>query len=452
MFPPLTISHTATVALRCFAISCLVFFCLCDVQAQKRKKTRQYIEQSPEQTLVYDNKNYLPHIRTVEFYPTGKENQLPIYVLGSSEQLLLSFDDLRGDVRTYFFSIEHCDADWVPSRLNALDYAIGYNEDRIDDYKVSQGTLQPYTHYVCHFPNEYIAPKVAGNYLLKVYEDADKSRLIITRKFYVVRPLIQVESAISPSLQANKRLTNQKLNINLRTSALTINNPHRDIQLHVFQNQRYDNKMVLTQPMFIGNHEIKYNGNETLDFFGNNEFRYTDLRSTKSASGQVRELKLDTAVNVILFTDDDHGTSTYANTYDENGKFFIRNLDYSDVETQSDYAHVRFSLQTNQQVQGKIYVVGGFNNFERTPENQLVYRKDSGLWEVTLMLKQGLYDYEYVLETPDGQVVTDAFSDTFYATGNDYLILVYHRRIGTYWDEILGIGTVSIHNKVNKNL
>ncbi|WP_240903118.1 type IX secretion system plug protein domain-containing protein [Sphingobacterium sp. SGG-5] len=430
----------------------LLFLFMGSVQAQKKKRARQHIEQSPEQTLVYDNKDYLPQIRSVTFYPTGKENQLPIYVLGTPDQLLLSFDDLRGDVRTYFFSIEHCDADWTPSRLHALDYAIGYNEDRIDNYRSSQGTLQPYTHYTCSFPNEYIAPKVAGNYLLKVYEDADKKRLIITRKFYVVRPLIQVESLISPSLRADKRLTNQKLNVSIRTSALTINNPYQDVQLHVFQNQRSDNKMILKQPMFIGNGEIKYNGSETLDFLGNNEFRYADLRSTKSASAQVKELTVDTAVHTTLFTDEDHGSLTYADTYDENGKFFIRNLDYGDAEMQSDYAHVRFSLQTNQQIQGKIFVVGGFNHFERTAENQLIYQKSSGVWETTLLLKQGLYDYEYVLETPDGQVITDAFSNSFYITGNDYVVLVYHRRTGTYWDEILGVGHVSIHNKSNKNL
>lgn len=421
-------------------------------QAQRKKKTRQYMEQSPQQDLVYENKNYLDQIRTVQFYPSGKESSLPIFTLGSREQLLFSFDDLRADVRTYYYSIEHCDANWQPSRLNAMDYATGFNEDRIDDYQSSQGTFQAYTHYKFSFPNEYIGPKVAGNYLLKVYEDSDKSRLIITRKFYVVRPLIQVESTVNASLQANKRMTNQKLNVNIRTSALTISNPHRDVQLHVFQNQREDNMMILTKPMFIGNAEIKYNGSETLDFAGNNEFRYVDLRSSKSASGQVRDLTIDSAVHVLLFADEDNSTSAYGSTYDENGKFYIRNMDYADAENQSDYINVTFSLKTNQTPKGNIYVVGGFNNYTRTAENRLKFDENSGLWQVTLKLKQGLYDYEYILETEDGNVITDAFSNTFFDTGNDYLVLVYHRRAGTYWDEILGVGTVSINNKINKNL
>jgi hypothetical protein len=229
---------------------------------------------------------------------------------------------------------------------------------------------------------------------------------------------------------------------------LTISNPHRDVQLHVLQNQREDNMMVLTRPMFIGNTEIKYNGSETLDFAGNNEFRYADLRSSKSASAQVSELRIDSAVHIDLFVDEDNSTASYADTYDENGKFYIRNLDYGEVDNQSDYAYVTFSLKTNQVPKGRIYVVGGFNNYTRTAANMLRYDEKSNLWKVTLPLKQGLYDYEYVLETEGGAVVADAFSNTFF----DYLVLVYHRRAGTYWDELLGIGNVSINNKTNKNL
>lgn len=410
------------------------------------------MEQSPRQELLYENKNYLDAIRSVQFFPAGEEGDLPILTLGSSDRLLMSFDDLRADVRNYYFSIEHCDADWQPSRLHAMDYATGFNEDSIEDYRTSQGTFQSYTHYSFSFPNEYIAPKVAGNYLLKVYEDADKNRLILTRKFYVVRQLIQVNVKIGPSMRAQHRLSHQKLDVDIRTSALSISNPHRDVQIHVLQNQREDNMQVLTKPMFIGNNEIKYNSSETLDFRGNNEFRYVDLRSTRSASGQVLSLDMDTAVYATLFPDRDNSTVAYGSTFDENGKFFIRNMDNADENYQSDYAYVTFSLQTNQRPQGNIYVVGAFNNYKRTPENQLQYDASVDLWKVTLPLKQGLYDYEYVLETEGGELQTDAFSNSFFDTGNDYLVLVYHRRTGTYWDEILGIGKVSIHNKINKNL
>ncbi|WP_079643167.1 type IX secretion system plug protein [Sphingobacterium nematocida] len=419
-------------------------------QAQKKKKKRVYVEQSPKQELLYKDVNYINDIKSVQLYPIGKESQLPIYTLGDAELLKLSFDDLRADVRSYYYSIEHCNADWTPSRLSSLDYAEGYNEDRIVETQQSQGTLQPYTHYKTVFPNEYVRPKVAGNFLLKVYEDADKQRLILTRRFYVVKPLVAIESQVLASSFANKRLTNQKLNVTIKTG-LTISNPHRDIQIHVMQNQRPDNAMVLRTPMFIGTSEIKYNNSETLDFLGNNEFRYADLRSFKGGSAQIQDIQIDSLVDVLLFTDKDNNGETYATTYDENGKFYIRNLDYGQEDISGDYADVTFSLQTKENVGGSIYVVGGFNNYQHSPNNQLKYNVKNQKWEVTLKLKQGLYDYEYVLVTPDGNTVTDAFSGSHFQTGNDYQILVYYRRTGTYWDELLGVGSASINNKENKN-
>lgn len=420
------------------------------VQAQKKKKKRIAIEQSPRQELVYDNINYIDAIKTVQLFPMTKENQLPVYTLGDAESLVLSFDDLRGDVRDYYYGIEHCNADWTPSRLSVLDYAEGYNEDRIVEFKQSQGTTRHYTHYKTVFPNEYVKPKVAGNFLLKVYEDADKQRLILTRKFYVLKPLVVVETQILSSSFANKRLSNQKLNIAIKTG-LTISNPHQDVQLHVMQNQRPDNMMVLRTPMFIGTGEIKYNNSETLDFPANNEFRYADLRSFKGGSGQIQEIQMDSLVYIKLFTDEDNRDNTYATTYDENGKFYIRNLDYENADISGDYAEVEFSLRTSTDVSGDIYLVGGYNSYQRTPENKLKYNPATQKWTVKQQLKQGLYDYEYVLVTPDGKVVTDAFSGSHFQTGNDYQILVYYRRTGTYWDELLGVGNASINNKENKN-
>src|SRR5690606_4525810 len=108
-------------------------------------------------------------------------------------------------VRNFYFSLEHCDANWNPSKLSPLEYAEGYNEERILTYGSSVNTLQPYTHYQVDFPTKNIRPKLAGNYLLKVYEDADKSRLIITRRFYVIAPLMSVSAEMVPSMDVSKR-------------------------------------------------------------------------------------------------------------------------------------------------------------------------------------------------------------------------------------------------------
>lgn len=415
--------------------------------AQKKKKERSSFERSPRQEMLYDNHAYLAAIRSVQLYPVGKENQLPVYTLGSNSTLLLTFDDLRGDVRNYYFGIEYCNQEWTPSRATVLDYVDGFNEDRLEDFTSSKGTSQAYTRYSLTFPSANLKPKLAGNYILKVYEDSDKERLILTRRFYVLHDLVSIAAQIKPSLNVANRPHNQKLDIELRT-ALTIPSPERDLSVYVLQNQRSDNFLKIQKPNFSSTNVFTYNNSATLDFDGRDEFRFVDLRSFRIASERIRTLNsLDSSIVVELNTDEDQFGSSYASTFDENGRFYFRNRDFSDEDIDGDYATVHFSLKTAKTVNGNIYIVGGFNNYARNAENKLHYDQEKDRWTAALKLKQGLYDYTYVLEDPEKKTVTDAFSGSHFETGNDYQILIYNRRIGTYWDELVGYSELGINNR-----
>lgn len=424
------------------AIAVLLLFCSGAV-AQKQKKKRTTRERTPQQELIYDNVNYLPTIKSVQFYPIDRENALPIIELHSNDQLIFAFDDLRGDVRNFYFSMEHCDANWKPSKLSPLEYAEGFNEERILDYASSVNTLQPYTHYRMDFPTRNIKPKLAGNYLLKVYEDADKSRLIITRRFYVLAPLMIISPQLVPSVNVAKRSSNQKIDLKVNTGGLTVNNPYQDISILVMQNQRPDVQQWLTTPHFISSNELTYNDNKTLDFGGGNEFRYFDLRSLRLASEQVANIQLDSGIYVDLVSDQNYKGASYASTFDENGKFFIRNQDKADADTESDYAWIRFSLEDDVPETGAIYVVGAFNNYTRGEENKMTYNTATKTWECSLLLKQGLYDYTYVHVDQSNTVDVSFSSGNHFETENTYQVLVYNRRPGTTWDELVGFMEIS---------
>jgi len=419
----------------------LLHICL-GLTAQKQKKKRVSRERSPQQELVYDNIDYLPSIKSVQFYPADQENAFPVIELFSENQLMLAFDDLRGDVRNYYFSIEHCDANWNPSRLSPLEYADGYNEDRIINYSNSVNTLQSYTHYRVDFPTNNVKPKLAGNYLLKVYEDADKSRLIISRRFYVLAPLMSVSPELVPSVDVAKRSKNQKLNVTVHTGGLTVNNPYQDIKILVLQNQRPDIQQWLTTPQFVNNGELRYHDNRTLDFGGSNEFRFVDLRSLRLASERMATIQVDSTVRVDLLPDENYRTASYASVFDENGQFFIRNQDKDNADTESDYIWVTFFLADDAVTGGAIYIVGGFNSYQRNEANKLTYDASQKTWRGTLLLKQGLYDYEYVYVSPTGEVNPTFSSGDHFETNNTYQILVYNRRQGTTWDELVGFSTV----------
>lgn len=424
-------------------LPCLIF----QLYGQKKAKSRKNIERTPRQELSYDNKTYIPSIKSVQFHPLGKESGLPIIELDSDDRLQLQFDDLRADIRDFYFSIEYCNADWSPSKVSRIDYAEGFNEDRIVDIHSSIATYQPYTNYNLVFPNQYVRPKLAGNYIIKVYEDADKERLILSRKFYVLKNIMAIDSKIGPSPIVSNRSTHQKINLTISTASLSVQNPQRDLKINVMQNQREDNMMTVDQPSHLDANSIKYDLMNTLDFMANNEFRYVDLRSLKLGSEGVKSISMDTLPQIELYPDEDHSKDNYASTFDENGNFYIRNLDQNDDHLQGDYADVTFYLSAPSDIHGKIYLIGKFNNFKTEPENQLIFDNDLNLWKTTIKLKQGLYDYEYIFVDQNSKRYTDKFSGSHFQTGNQYQILVYNRRPGTYWDELVGFNELGINNR-----
>ncbi|MFI5159375.1 MAG: type IX secretion system plug protein domain-containing protein, partial [Sphingobacteriales bacterium] len=203
------------------------------------------------QTAPYNNNIYNPAIKTVEFYNTKKDPSFPIINLNSAEQVQLAFDDLRGGVRNYYYSIEHCDGDWNSSNLSPTQYLQNFTEDKIIDYTYSSATFQKYTHYTVKFPNEYIKPKISGNYILRVYQDDDPTKLILTRRFYVLNSKVTVSGEVVASSEMYNRAHNQKINFQIDYGTLKVQNPNTDIRTWVMQNQRDETGSFTTQPQYI---------------------------------------------------------------------------------------------------------------------------------------------------------------------------------------------------------
>jgi hypothetical protein len=416
----------------------------CSAQKKNKKERVQRVQVASVQT-IYDDVNYIPEIKSVQFYNDKKDQSFPLLNLGSQERLRFKFDDLRGGSRNLYYSITHCDANWKPSVISSLDYVESFSEDRINDYRFSFNTFQKYTHYEITLPNLNVIPKLSGNYLLKVYEDGDQTRLLVTRRFYILAQKVSLQAEIAPSSQVSSRDKNQKINFSIFHPGLNIQNPYQEITAVVMQNGRSNVSQSTQRPLFIRNNQLVFSDNSTFDFAGGDEFRKFDTRSFRFKSEGVYENIKDSIYTVNLFADVSKNIPNYSFQYDQNGNFYVLNQDGNTPDYDADYGNINFALKAQApDDKGFAYVVGKFNAYQKNAQNRMIYDPVQKTFNLTIPLKQGVVDYHYIWADENGKTIDEnAFDGTFYQTENDYQILIYYRPPGGRFDELIAFSQLN---------
>jgi hypothetical protein len=414
-----------------------------------------FLSLSPAGKAQTPDSVYSASIRTPQLYMAGKQTAYPILRLNSTDQMELHFDDLDGDVKSYFYTFQLCNEDWTPAAVSEFDYIKGFSQVRIDNYQTSSVALTHYTHYQAMLPDPNCIPIHSGNYLLKVFLDSDTSKLAFTRRFLVTDAKVGIQTQLLQPMAFELAHTHQRIQFRLNTAGVNPNNPLDQIKVVIVQNYRWDNIMRNLKPTFYVNNNLEYNNGDDIVFQGGSEWRWLDLQSFRYQSDRVQTANYGkTATEVIAKPDADRSQQAYYFYKDYNGNFLIQTTESYNPLWQTDYATVRFSFVPpgNTAFPDKdVYLLGKFTGGGLNDSTRLTFNTEKGRYEASFLLKQGYYSYSYVTidrSDPDRKASFAFTEGNHVETENNYMILVYYRALGARADELVGIARF---NSLNTN-
>jgi hypothetical protein len=371
-------------------------------------------------------------IKSIQLLDSNFENEK--FIFNEFEKINVVFDELTYKYKNYYYEIDHYDFDWNLSELKKSEFLDGFDNIRIINYFKSYNTIQPYTNYQFQIPNRNFKITKSGNYIVKVKNS--KGKYVFKRKFVYLKQKSLGSIEISKAREINFQDSNQKLKVTINCNDCNFSNNSFTYKLVVYKNYDLHNYKVINSPTYKLSKKIIY---DNIIFKGGTEFLNFDNSNILNTNIEIKNIDLNK--NYITQLKNDIIPSIYTYEPDINGKFIIKNNSGNPL-TESEYSNVLFSLKTINPT-NNIYIIGNFNDYKKNEFSQLKFK--NGLFQITLFLKQGFYNYKYIMKDENKNYEMS----NFWQTENIYTAMLYEKKPNETYFKIKTIATNNSSNIVN---
>lgn len=403
-----------------------------------------------QKNISCSDMNYRDDVQTVLLHPKDFDFNKPVINLNNMvEKLHLQFDVMVDDAPFLYYTFIHCTNDWKPSDLQRNEYISGYFQDDIDNFTFSFNTYKNYVHYDLMFPTPEMMPKLSGNYLLVVTgENADD--VYFTRRFYVVDEKAVISTTM-PRYPFDLNLGKEKQEIDLDIVYPDLFNSRADQYSNVTiqQNGRWDNAVFGLKPTYIYPEKLSYVNNAKTVFESGNQYIRINTSNFDNRPERTRTVYHDDNGYVVtLFPDTKRNTVAYITDEDLYGeKYIYMELAGYDATKEADYAWVEFFLQWPQYMLDKeVYILGAITDWRMDESSKMEYDPQRRGYQKRLLLKQGYYDYMYIVKDKEtGTASLAPINGDFWETNNLYHIFVYLYDYLQNYDQLIGYKVIRSH-------
>ncbi len=402
------------------------------------------------QDLLCGNLNYKPEVQTVLLYADDNQLNDPIIPLEDMMgRLTLSFDIIDGEGEVLNYTFIHCNHDWQPTEIQRIQYASGYESDRLDDYAFSRNTLIDYVNYQLKFPREEMMPLISGNYLLIVFGD-DLNDLYFTRRFMIVDEKAHVGATV-PRYPDDLTLTDthQQLNVRVNMSNYLTGNTQLYSFLTIRQNGRWDNAAEGLKPTYVYPDYISFEHHPQTVFEGTNQFiRFNTSNFYFQSENLAHIRQTDESFEIDIATAESWAKKAYTSYEDIHGEKFIYIEDENlDNATEADYCRVNFFYKSEAPLTHEdLYIMGALNDWCFNESNKMTYDYRLHGYTCSMVLKQGYYNFMFVtLDRQTHEIMTDLTAGNHWETNNVYKLYFYFYNTLKGYDELIGYSVVNSH-------
>lgn len=395
--------------------------------------------------LILISKLFYPQdiqIKSLQAYTSNDQNSIP--VLNSPKDFLYIDFDVQSDYPPNFnIQFKFCDKDWNPTdNIFLLNQGqnIAYN---LDYFTLPTSVEDAKYHYSNRFPDKlgYVSFPFSGKWKYYIVDSQDPSLIFAEGKFFNVKLQQPFKVDIKKETLDDKIYYPPQLglvnwiiaDINLQPEFF----PFFVNQLEIIQNHLIDYPIIVSRDSKNPNRVFEWDGGSKLKFIAKdvrpgNEYRQVNLNDINIYNSKNVKADFNGIEYTRFFI---HGKK------DLNGAFVLK----SPKDIYSTYLNVTFQIKPPENVYGDVYLVGAFNDWLVSDKYKMNYNGD--FYDLTIELKRGVYDYQYVVVNGDPQNPENqdwyVLEGNDWSTTNEYNIFLWYRdeQYGGY-DRIIGFSKI----------
>ena len=385
---------------------------------------------------------FAPGFKSLQVRVEGNPLAPPVINMYTPDRIIVEFDEMAEEPRYLRYRLLHCNSDWRPSQLVETEYLDGFNQADIDNYALSESTLAHYVHYSLAVPDEDMRPTVSGNYLVQVFDEDNPDEVLLQTRFMLNENTASMTSSVTSRTDTDYNNRHQQISLDAGLDGTDVSDPFNDLRLVVVQNGRPDTRRVIDKPLRIGNRSAVYEHLASLIFPAGNEYRRFEMVNVHYPGLGIDHYDFaEPYYHAIIDTDKIRANDRYEYDEDQSGRYFIREFNSNYPAVDADYIITHFTLESPEMPGMEVYLDGDFVQRRRDADSRMVYDRNRGPYVKTMLLKQGLYNYQY-LTYPAGESATAAIEGDKYETVNEYLMLLYHRPPMSRHDRLIGAAVI----------